>query len=70
MPTVQVVAVPLHAPLQPENLDPPPALAVSLTDVPALYDSLQSEPQEMPAGDDVTVPDALLPALATVTVSG
>ena len=34
--TVQEVAVPLHAPLQPPNVDPLAAAAVSVTEVPLL----------------------------------
>ena len=34
--TVQAVAVPLHAPLQPPNVDPLAAAAVSVTEVPLL----------------------------------
>ena len=34
--TVQAVAVPLHAPLQPPNVEPLAAAAVSVTDVPLL----------------------------------
>jgi hypothetical protein len=49
-------AVPVHAPLQPPKLDPAAAEAISLTDVPARYDSQQSPPHLIPAGVLVTVP--------------
>lgn len=61
------VPVPVQPPpLQPRNVEPLPALAVSVTAVPAPYDSVQSTPQLIPAGDDVTVP---VPAPARIWVS-
>jgi hypothetical protein len=63
--TVQV-PVPAQAPDQPANVEPPPAVAVSVTPVPARYASLQSSPQLMPDGLLLTVP---LPLPAGVTVS-
>jgi hypothetical protein len=57
--------VPVHAPLQPVNVDPEAAVAVSVTDVPLLKLAEQVEPQLMPAGELVTVP---LPAPALVRV--
>jgi len=66
--TVQVLLVPVQAPFHPVNFPPRVALAVNVTDVPLLYGSVQSLPQLMPAGDDVTVPFAAdLPALVTVS---
>jgi len=64
--TVQVVAVPLHEPPQPPNVEPLAAAAVSVTEVPLLKFALQVLPQLMPVGDDVTVP---LPEPLLVSVS-
>src|SRR5262252_3288960 len=51
------VLVPLHPlPLHPVKTESALADAVNVTLVPALYVSLQSLPQLMPAGFDVTVP--------------
>jgi hypothetical protein len=62
------LAVPLHAPLQPEKKDVAPGVAVSVTAVP-LANWAEHVPvvQLMPAGEEVTVPE---PAPAMVTVSG
>src|SRR5678815_1766231 len=60
------VAVPVQPPLQPANVEPLAADAVSVTDVPLAKLALQVAPQLMPVGDDVTVP---LPVPARVTVS-
>ena len=49
-------SVPVQSPLQPSNTEPRAGVAVSVTIVFWTYDSLQSAPQLMPAGDDVTVP--------------
>ena len=46
--------------------EPEPGVAVSVTDVPATYASVQSVPHAMPAGADVTVP--AVPVRATVSV--
>lgn len=64
--TVQVLAAPVHAPVHPEKLEPAPGVAVRVTEVFAAYCSMQSEPQLMPAGVDVTVP---LPLPPRVTLS-
>jgi hypothetical protein len=60
---VQIVAVPEHAPLQPEKVEPDAGDAVSVTLVPEAYDSEQPVPQLMPV--PVTVPE---PLLVTVSV--
>jgi hypothetical protein len=60
------VPVPVHAPLQPANVEPLAAAAVSVTDVPLAKLALQVEPQLTPAGDEVTVP---VPEPAFVTVN-
>ena len=82
--TVHVVPeAPAHAPLQPLNELPAAAVAVSVTDVPDVYDALHPvvaavpfvTVQLMPAGADVTVPlplpppVMLRPKLAAVTTS-
>lgn len=48
--------VPVHAPLQPVNVDPAAAVAVKFTEVPFEYTSEQSVPHEIPAGTLVTEP--------------
>jgi hypothetical protein len=53
---VHVVVVPVHAPPHPANVAPAAGVAVSVTPVPWSYDSVQSDPQLMPAGLLVTVP--------------
>ena len=63
--TVQVL-VPVQAPLQPANVDPLAAAAVSVTEAPLVKFAPQVLPQLMPAGEDVTVP-VPLPALVTVS---
>ena len=61
-------AVPLQLPpLQPVNVEPDAGVAVSVTLVPGVYASEQSEEQLMPAGLLVTVP---LPTRLTVSVTG
>jgi hypothetical protein len=57
--------VPVHAPLQPVKVDVPSGTAVKVTTVPELYVSVQSRPQTIPAGLEVTVPPPV-PALPTV----
>lgn len=60
------VPVPVHAPLQPANVDPLAGAAVSVTGVPVAKLPEHVGPQLMPAGALVTVP---LPLPAGVTVS-
>ena len=67
------VPVPEHAPLQPSKVEPLDALAVSVTNVPLAYSSMQSFEvppalieQMMPAGFEPTVP-APVPAPFTVS---
>ena len=61
--TVQVPD-PVHAPDQPPKAVPPPALAVRVTTVPAAYSSVQSLPQRIPAGFELTT---LVPEMLTVS---
>ena len=58
--------VPVQLPLQPAKTDPEVAVAVRVTAVPSPKLALQVEPQLMPAGVEVTVPDPV-PALVTVS---
>ena len=58
--------VPEHAPLQPANTDPAAGVAARLTLVPEAYGAEHVEPQLMPAGELVIVPD---PAPSKVVVS-
>jgi hypothetical protein len=63
------VPVPVHTPpLQPANVEPLAAAAVSVTDVPLAKLALQVVPQFTPAGDEVTVP-APVPALVTLSAN-
>ena len=64
--TVQVLAMPLHEPDHPANVEPDAAVAVKVTLVPEVNGALQTAPHEMPAGVLATVP---LPAPALVTAS-
>lgn len=57
--------VPLHAPDQPAKVDPLLAVAVSVTDVPAVNVPLHVWPQLIPAGVLLTVPEPV-PAFVTV----
>ena len=50
------VPVPEHAPDQPANAEPDAAAVVKVTTVPEENEALQVEPQEIPAGELVTVP--------------
>jgi len=61
------VPVPVHAPDHPVKVEFVLGDAARVTDVPALYASLQSDPQLIPAGVEVTVP-LPVPALLTVSV--
>ena len=53
---VTQVPVPLHAPLQPVNVEPPVGVAVNVTISPQLKLLLQLELQLIPAGELVTFP--------------
>ncbi len=68
MTTVQVVAVPLQAPLQPVKVEPEAGAAVRVTVVPLRKAAEHLVPQSIPAGLLVTVP-LPLPALVTVRVT-
>lgn len=64
------VPVPLQPPPdQPENTEPEFGTAVRVTMVSVAYGSVQSRPQLIPAGLDVTVPDPA-PEVVTVKVQG
>jgi hypothetical protein len=67
--SVQVTALPLHAPDQPPNWEPGFAAAVSVTDEFRTSPSLQSIPQLMPAGLDETAPLPLTATLSSGTSS-
>jgi hypothetical protein len=62
--TVQV-PVPVQAPLQPVNVKPVAAWADSVTTVPLAYEAVHDEPQLIPLGLLVTVPEP-----DVLTVSG
>src|SRR5439155_17705921 len=66
--TVQVPVPEQPPPLQPSNVDPLAALAVSVTPVPLGYDAAHVAPQSIPAGAEVTAP-APVPDLPTVRVN-
>src|SRR5438046_10068173 len=61
----QSPAVPAHAPLQPENVAPAAAVAVSVTAVPGANAATHVAPQLIPAGLLLTLPG---PAVATDSV--
>lgn len=63
------VPVPEHAPDQPEKSEPLVAVAVSVTLVPKAYACEHAEPQLIPAGLELTLPEPD-PDLFTVSVSG
>ena len=66
---VQVVAVPLHAPLQPAKTPLPVVVTFSVTALPLVHAALQVVPQLIPTGVLVTVPfGAAVPVLETVNV--
>ena len=50
-------AVPLHAPLHPENVEPVEAVAVSVIGVPVANIAVHVDPQLMPTGVLMTDPD-------------
>jgi hypothetical protein len=64
--TVQVRALPEHAPVHPANVEPGDADAVSVTTVPDANVARQVVPQAIPDGLDATVP-APGPRLVTVS---
>jgi hypothetical protein len=64
--TVQLLALPVHAPPQPPKLCPLAACSVRVTTVPAVYEDEQALAQEMPPGVLLIVPPE--PGLATVSV--
>src|SRR5437773_1503636 len=67
--TAHVVPEPEQPPpLQPAKVEPPAGLAVSVTEVPELYEAEQVAPQLIPAGFEVTVPPPE-PGLLTVSVN-
>lgn len=54
---VQVPVAFVQAPDHPVKTDPDAAVAVRTTDVPKAYDALQVAPQEIPDGEEETVPE-------------
>ena len=67
------VPVPVHAPLQPANVEPDAGVALKVTTVPLLKEAEQVLPQLIPAGLLVTVPFAeefLITLTASVTCGG
>src|SRR5437870_2662127 len=66
--TVQVVSETPSHPLQPPKVEPPPALAVSVTTLPLSYVNTHVGPQLMPPSLEVTVP-LPVPTLLTVRVN-
>lgn len=67
MVTVQVIPLPMHAPLQPVNVERVVVTAAKVTLVLLGKLTLQVVPQETPAGLEATRP-LPLPAFATVRV--
>jgi len=63
----QTGPVPVQAPLHPTRTEPVVGVAVRVTALPAAKLALQVPGQEMPAGEEVTVP-APLPPVETVSV--
>lgn len=55
--------VPLHGPLQPENIIPGSGVAMSVTVVLSLYEVLHFFPQSIPLSAEVTVPFPVLPTI-------
>jgi hypothetical protein len=69
--TVQVPVPEQPPPDQPPNVEPEPAVAVSVTGVPAANACEQAEPQLMPAGMLLTLPEPLPdPLTLRVCVTG
>src|SRR5438132_3018393 len=66
--TVQVVSETPSHPLQPPKVEPPPAVAVSVTTLPLSYVNTHVGPQLMPPSLEVTVP-LPVPPLLTVRVN-
>jgi hypothetical protein len=64
---VQVAPEGVSQPDQLTKLEPDAATAIRVTDAPDAYGRVQSVPQLMPAGDEVTVP-VPVPAIDTVRV--
>ena len=65
--TVQVLALPEHAPPQPVNEEPLLAAAVNSSGVESRKPEEQVPPQSIPEGFDVTVPEPV-PSVLTSTV--
>ncbi len=68
MATVQDVPAPLHAPPQPENVDPEAGVAMRVTLVLLKTDAPQVYPQLIQFGEELTVP-LPLPVLLMVSVN-
>ena len=66
---VTLPSVQSASPLHPPNVEPALGVAVSVTTVPTAYIWLQSTPQLIPAGLDVTDPDPV-PLIVTASVLG
>jgi len=66
-PIVTLPSLQSASPLHPAKTDPVAAVAVKATTAPLLYISVQSTPQLIPTGKDVTVP-VPVPVLVTVKV--
>ncbi len=64
--TEHVSDVPVHPPLHPVKIEFEFGAAVKVTEVPWLYVSVQSEPQSIPDGEEVTAPRPV-PGLVTVS---
>jgi len=67
MATVQEVKEPLHAPPQPEKIEPEAGVAVRVTSVPRVTTALHVGPQLIKLGNELTEP---LPLPVLLTVSG
>src|SRR5215471_3992114 len=62
--TVHVLDVPEQSPDHPPKVEPEAGVSVSVTEVPSLKDAEHVEPQLIPEGLEVTVPDPV-PVLLT-----